>query len=44
MNSDKAQKQNPKLEPFRVLIGEWSTEGTHPYLPDRALLGKASFE
>lgn len=42
--NDKAQKQNPALEPFKVLIGEWTTEGTHPYFPDKVLHGKASFE
>jgi hypothetical protein len=44
MESNKAQKSNPALEPFAVLVGEWRAEGTHPYVPDKTLQGKASFE
>ena len=35
---------NPALQPFQVLIGKWKATGTHPYLPNKALQGKASFE
>lgn len=35
---------NPQLQPFQVLIGKWSTTGTHPYLPGKVLHGTASFE
>ncbi|MDE2019277.1 MAG: hypothetical protein KGJ13_02930 [Patescibacteria group bacterium] len=44
MPSNKAQKQNPALEPLKVIIGEWSTEGTHPYVPDKTLHGSARIE
>jgi hypothetical protein len=39
----KAAIQNPSLELFNVLIGEWETIGTHPYLPGITLHGYASF-
>lgn len=42
--SQKASIPNPALEPFRVLIGEWNTTGTHGLLPDTNLHGHASFE
>lgn len=35
---------NPALEGFRHLIGQWRTEGTHPYIPDTVFHGQASFE
>ena len=35
---------NPALEPFRVLIGNWSTTGTHGLFPDTILHGRTSFE
>ncbi len=35
---------NPALEPFRILIGEWNTVGTHPLVPDTTLHGRTSFE
>jgi hypothetical protein len=41
---NKANIPNPALEPFRVLIGEWDTVGTHPLLPNTTLQGHASFE
>lgn len=44
MESNKAQKRNPALEPFAILIGEWSTEGTHPYVPDKTLRGSVVIE
>jgi len=34
---------NPALQPFETLVGEWHTTGTHPYLPDTILHGRASF-
>ena len=39
----KAAMQNPSLEPFSILIGEWETIGTHPYLPGTTLHVHASF-
>lgn len=38
-----AAKSNPALEPLRILIGEWSTTGTHPLLPGVQLNGHTSF-
>jgi len=35
---------NPALEPFRILIGDWNTVGTHALLPDMTLHGRTSFE
>jgi len=35
---------NPALEPFRVLIGNWNTTGTHALIPDTILHGRTSFE
>ncbi len=35
---------NPALQPFNVLIGEWKTVGTHPYLPNTTLHGRSSFK
>jgi len=35
---------NPALKPLAVLIGEWKTTGTHPYLPGITLHGRSSFE
>ncbi len=40
----KAAIQNPALKSFGVLVGEWKTVGTHPYLPDIVLHGHASFD
>ena len=39
----KAAIQNPALTFFSVLIGEWKTIGTHPYLGDVVLHGRTSF-
>jgi hypothetical protein len=35
---------NPTLKLFSVLIGNWTTTGTHPLVPDTILHGRASFE
>ena len=35
---------NPALEPFSILIGNWSTSGTHLLIPDSILHGRTSFE
>ncbi len=40
----RASIPNPALRPFGVLVGEWLTTGSHPYLPDVVLHGRASFE
>jgi len=36
--------QNPRLAAFAPLLGQWTTTGTHPYLPGRTLRGAVSFE
>jgi len=43
IHANKATIPNPLLEPFSVLIGEWETIGSHPYLPDVLLHGQTSF-
>lgn len=43
-SSNKAEKSNATLQPFEVLIGTWSTEGSHPYIPGKALHGRSTFE
>lgn len=40
----KALTPNTALKPFEVVIGEWKTTGSHPYLPDTVLHGLVSFE
>src|SRR5947209_2886048 len=39
-----ASGPNPAIEPFHVLIGSWSTTGTHGQDPDTILHGDTSFE
>jgi hypothetical protein len=39
-----ASRPNPALEPFSVLIGSWTTTGTHGLDPDTVLHGHTSFE
>jgi hypothetical protein len=40
----KAIKPNPALKPFELLVGEWHTVGSHPYLHDKELHGRVVFE
>ena len=42
--AQKASIPNPALEPFRPLIGNWNTTGTHGAVPDTILHGHVSFE
>ena len=42
--TNKASKPNPALKVFEILIGEWKSTGTHPYVPDKILHGHASFK
>jgi hypothetical protein len=40
-------QENPhaaQLELLRALTGSWTTEGSHPLLPDEVLRGRATFE
>lgn len=34
---------NPGLQALAVLVGEWTTVGTHPMLPGKTLHGQATF-
>jgi hypothetical protein len=40
----KAIKRNPALKLFELLVGEWQIVGSHPYIPDMELHGRATFE
>ena len=42
-STHKAQIPNPALKQFSILVGEWKTVGTHPYVADKILNGKSSF-
>jgi hypothetical protein len=44
MSRNEASIPNPALEPLNVLIGEWKTVGTHPYVPGTTFHGHTSFE
>lgn len=35
---------NPKLRRFSALVGQWTTEGTHPMVPGTTFHGRTSFE
>lgn len=41
---EKALIPNPALKSFEVLIGEWQTTGSHPYLPGIVLHGRSSIQ
>lgn len=41
---NKAAIPNPALQLFEVLIGEWTTVGTHPLVPNTTLHGHSSFK
>jgi hypothetical protein len=43
-NGSKALIPNRSLKPFKVLIGNWQTTGSHPYLPGVTLQGHTSFD
>ena len=40
----KALITNLALKSFDILLGEWQTTGSHPYLPNVTLHGRTSFE
>jgi hypothetical protein len=40
----RASIPNPALQPLAVLVGRWTTEGSHPLVPDVTLRGRVSFE
>jgi hypothetical protein len=35
---------NPHLQPLAVLVGEWTTRGTHPMVPGKTFHGKSTYE
>jgi hypothetical protein len=35
---------NPYLQPLSILVGEWSTVGSHPFFPNTKLHGRTVFE
>ncbi|HMC56385.1 MAG: hypothetical protein DMD35_19415 [Gemmatimonadetes bacterium] len=39
-----AAKPNPALEPLSVLVGRWTTVGTHPLVPGTTFHGRTSFD
>jgi hypothetical protein len=41
---NKAAIPNPALQKFASLVGEWSTTGTHPLVPNTTLHGHSSFK
>jgi hypothetical protein len=46
LNTDslnEAAKPNPALKPLTVLVGNWSTTGTHPMVPGKTFHGRTSF-
>jgi hypothetical protein len=40
---NEAAKPNPALQPLSVLVGNWSTTGTHPQVPGKTFHGRTSF-
>ena len=41
--TNEAAKPNPLLAPLGVLVGTWSTVGTHPHVPGTTFHGRTSF-
>jgi len=37
------QAQQSRLAPMKALLGEWTTEMTHPAIPDTVVQGRCSF-
>jgi hypothetical protein len=44
MIKHEAAKPNPALDALSVLVGTWSTVGTHPLVPGTTFHGRTSFE
>jgi hypothetical protein len=36
--------KNPELAPFDAMVGEWTTEATHPAFPSTVVRGHTTFE
>ena len=41
--TNEAARPNPLLAPLSVLVGTWSTVGTHPMVPGATFHGRTSF-
>ena len=41
--NNEAAKPNPALKPLSVLVGAWTTVGTHPLVPGTTFHGRTSF-
>ena len=41
--TNEAAKPNPALAPLSVLVGTWTTTGTHPLVPGTTFHGRTSF-
>ena len=44
MEQAEQETRNPMLAHLEPLVGEWTTESTHPALPDEVVPGQATFE
>jgi hypothetical protein len=42
-NDNEAARPNPALAAFGVLVGTWTTSGTHPLVPGKTFHGRTSF-
>jgi hypothetical protein len=42
--NDAASTPNPLLKPLDVLVGNWETIATHPFMPDEELHGNVTFD
>jgi hypothetical protein len=43
-STHEASIPNPVLKPLSILVGEWTTVGTHPFFPGTTFHGRTSFE
>jgi len=43
LTTNEASKPNPALQPWSVLVGDWTTTGTHPMVPGKTFHGRTSF-
>jgi hypothetical protein len=41
---NEASKPNPALAAFKILVGAWTTTGTHPLVPGKTFHGRTTFE
>lgn len=43
-SANEAAKPNPALDPLSILVGTWSTVGTHPLVPGTTFHGRTTFD